>query len=491
MFTWYRQSVVCYAYLEDLDGAVVRDDPSLLRKSRWFSRGWTLQELIAPSVLVFYGAGWEEIGSRDDLLVEISAVTGIESALFVHGRLSNYSVAQRMSWAAQRQTTRVEDEAYCLLGIFGVNMPMLYGEGKMAFVRLQEEIMRRSDDQSIFAWTMAGTSESGLLAPSVSCFAGAGDISAAEASAHSEPFFLTNKGIQITLPVIRTSQDHTPPFESVSSGGRVPSIVVTPPDALIAILNCKTRSGKRVALAIDRHDQGPQVKAPYHRINADLGPMYLAAASSKDDIRSLKVIVRAHERPNNLKLWDKLRPTFFSIRSHPQSELGFKMVHAINATAAEESGIVSARLKSGGRGGAVFAKDDQTFGVFLGETEYESCWELVTGREPDVLDWARQFRNKDPRFLSSHPFWRLPLHGESGKSHFDVSLEARRRPHGYSIVVRIETWKGEGYSEGAVGTFEELRERQRSDPEWVPGRIGVKGEKPVPDSRNLSASVTL
>lgn len=246
MFTWYRGSVVCYAYLEDLDGAAVRDDPSLLRKSRWFTRGWTLQELIAPSILVFYGVGWHEIGSRDDLVGDISAVTGIEPGLFVHGRLSHYSVAQRMSWAARRQTTRVEDEAYCLLGIFGVNMPMLYGEGKMAFVRLQDEIMRRSDDQSIFAWRMAETSVSGLLAPSASCFAEAGDITAADESAHQEPFFLTNKGIQITLPVIRMSDEHIPPFESISSGGRGPRIVVTPPDSLIAMLNCQTRSGKRV-----------------------------------------------------------------------------------------------------------------------------------------------------------------------------------------------------------------------------------------------------
>ena len=483
MFTWYRQSVVCYAYLEDLDAAAVRRKPSLLGKSRWFTRGWTLQELIAPSVLVFYGADWDEVGSRDDLVYEISKTTGIDADLFVNGRLSQYSIAQRMSWAAQRQTKRVEDEAYCLLGIFGVTMPMLYGEGKMAFVRLQDEIMRRSDDQSIFAWrmaeeSMAGTS-TGLLAPSASCFAGAGDITAVDKSTHNEPFFLTNKGIQITLPVIRTSQDCIPTFDSMVSGGRGPSIIVTPPDSLIVLLNCQTRSGKRVALAIDREDEETRENAPYHRINSDLGPMYLHLA--RRTTRPLKILVRAHELQNNLKLWDKLRPTFFGIRFHSHSEPGFKMVHTINTTTADGRSIVSAKLKDGGRGGAVFSNGHEAFGVFLGESGGDSnlgphraksgsCWELVTGHEPDVIARAHKFRNKDSKFLLRDPSWRLPLSCGEETPRLEVSLEVCRRPHGYSLVVRVEEWKGLGYSEVAVENSFELDRRMaylaRKNQEW-------------------------
>lgn len=180
MFAWYSQCVICYALLKDLDSAATHKDPALLGRSRWFTRGWTLQELIAPQFLVFYGADWEKIGTRDALVVEVAEASGIDVDVFVNGRLAQYSIAQRMSWAAGRQTTRVEDEAYCLLDIFGVNMPMLYGEGKMAFIRLQEEIMRRSDDESLFAWKSTDrTSECGLLAPSTACFVYSGGIKVA------------------------------------------------------------------------------------------------------------------------------------------------------------------------------------------------------------------------------------------------------------------------------------------------------------------------
>jgi hypothetical protein len=90
-----------------------------------------------------------------DLAKPIAAATGIdtETLLNKNVQLSQISIARRMSWAALRETTRLEDLAYCLLGIFDVNMPLLYGEGEKAFIRLQEEIMRSSDDQSLFAWT--------------------------------------------------------------------------------------------------------------------------------------------------------------------------------------------------------------------------------------------------------------------------------------------------------------------------------------------------
>jgi hypothetical protein len=156
MYAWYRDSVVCYAYLQDvteLDAA----DPNLLSmnefgKSRWFTRGWTLQELIAPPGVEFYTLEWVEIGTKLSLAPALSLVTGIPTPVF-HGRPpKNYCVAQRMSWAATRQTTRVEDVAYCLLGIFDVHMPLLYGEGRKSFYRLQYEILSQEEDYSLFAF---------------------------------------------------------------------------------------------------------------------------------------------------------------------------------------------------------------------------------------------------------------------------------------------------------------------------------------------------
>jgi hypothetical protein len=106
-----------------------------------------------------------------------------------------------MSWAAKRQTTRIEDLAYCLMGVFGVNMPMLYGEGYRAFIRLQEEIMKASDDDSIFAWgPLHSSSNVGMLASFPRAFAESGKVLRCHRVA-SKPFTLTNKGIKIQMPL--------------------------------------------------------------------------------------------------------------------------------------------------------------------------------------------------------------------------------------------------------------------------------------------------
>lgn len=149
MYKWYRNSEICYAYLEDVGwkNTYLPGDatfPSyLLKKSRWFKRGWTLQELIAPSIVEFYTSEWHEIGTKFSLLETISERTRINRKVLENSYLlDNFNVASRMSWAADRETTRIEDEAYCLMGLFGVNMPLLYGEGRRAFHRLQAEIMK-------------------------------------------------------------------------------------------------------------------------------------------------------------------------------------------------------------------------------------------------------------------------------------------------------------------------------------------------------------
>ncbi|KAI0154920.1 heterokaryon incompatibility protein-domain-containing protein [Xylariaceae sp. FL1272] len=157
MYSWYSNAAVCFAFLSDFDprhlppGRVARSHGSC----RWFRRGWTFQELIAPAEVEFYDAEWNYIGNKTDTMISraINQVTRIPIALLNQtNSVRSFSIAQRMSWVADRETTRIEDVAYSLLGLFHVNMPLLYGEGRKAFVRLQEEICKQSNDLSIFAW---------------------------------------------------------------------------------------------------------------------------------------------------------------------------------------------------------------------------------------------------------------------------------------------------------------------------------------------------
>ncbi|KAF4468041.1 Vegetative incompatibility HET-E-1 [Fusarium albosuccineum] len=186
MFRWYAESAVCIAFLEDVFATEYQDESmAVFQNSRWFSRGWTLQELIAPGKVIFYRQDWKRLGDRAELKKDISYVTGIPEELLdtTHHmaesrkrQLHQVSVAEKMYWAARRETTRPEDIAYCLLGIFDINMPLLYGEGQAkAFKRLQEEIIKSTDDESIYAWRqpryrVEGQHYWGLFADSPSAF---------------------------------------------------------------------------------------------------------------------------------------------------------------------------------------------------------------------------------------------------------------------------------------------------------------------------------
>ncbi|KAK0753788.1 heterokaryon incompatibility protein-domain-containing protein [Schizothecium vesticola] len=134
MYRWYEDAAVCYAYLSDFDDSA---DETALAASRWFTRGWTLQELIAPENVTFWSRNWVKLGDKWDLNDCLHTITNIPARLLRGTSIvSDYSIACRMSWAARRETTRVEDTAYCLLGLFNINMSLLYGEGSNAFYRL-------------------------------------------------------------------------------------------------------------------------------------------------------------------------------------------------------------------------------------------------------------------------------------------------------------------------------------------------------------------
>lgn len=224
MFKWYADSRVCYAYLID----VTKDNfEEAFPQSRWFRRGWTLQELIAPHNVVFFDSAWQGLGSKLDHAHLIYNITQIDEFALIgrrefedHAdeRLREFCVARKMAWASQRETTRVEDIAYCLLGIFNINMPLLYGEGDKAFTRLQKEIIKSFDDDSILAWGLMNDPVSAgmpdcvvraansifnmhsILAKSPQDFANCHDVSPASNSI--SPFSMTNMGLQMELPLV-------------------------------------------------------------------------------------------------------------------------------------------------------------------------------------------------------------------------------------------------------------------------------------------------
>ena len=222
MFHWYAEAAVCYVYLCDVPGDCPQLTDELLRRdnhwrdvlkqSIWFTRAWTLQELIAPQHLVFHSANWNRICTLHDVAETISSTTSIDVSILLHKvPISSFSVAVRMSWAARRKASRLEDIAYSLLGIFNVSMPMLYGERDKAFIRLQENIIRTNNDQSIFCWLYVGFGSSDndtsppLLACSPTNFAFNGDTGLWR---QSRPFEMTNAGLRLQTNLIHLHDDH-------------------------------------------------------------------------------------------------------------------------------------------------------------------------------------------------------------------------------------------------------------------------------------------
>ena len=212
MFKWYADADVCYAYLVDvqvspgLESTPRYNDLPFQRTfgaSRWFTRGWTLQELLAPEHVFFYDKDWKKLGSKAELSEIIAAITRInEQALTRPWSLPTFSIAARMSWASARNTTREEDLAYCLLGLFGINIPLLYGEGSRAFRRLQEELTRTDTDESLFVHNGHN-----MLADQPSDFSRSGSIVPVEGSWRPQPFTTTSVGLHVQISLL---QDHNP-----------------------------------------------------------------------------------------------------------------------------------------------------------------------------------------------------------------------------------------------------------------------------------------
>ncbi|KAI0648909.1 heterokaryon incompatibility protein-domain-containing protein [Trametes meyenii] len=323
MFSWYTDAQVCYAYLHDVDDD---EDPSAegsaFRRSIWHTRGWTLQELLAPACVIFLSRHWNTLGSKYTLAVALSEVSGIRREVLTRERydwLEGASVAERMSWAAHRKTTRLEDGAYSLMGIFGINMPTIYGEGPRAFMRLQEEILQRIPDQSIFAWgrihgnflsavdemneqrTVDGDPPLGadhtmmpmstmedLLAPSPLEFAGSAGIQSISIQVMASKYgvmvgrvpqyTLTSHGMLVELPVsssfVDTGKPPGSPFDPDETQASRP--------VSIAILGCTDENAALIVLLIrpTRRAVSPQYAVgEYIRAPVDGTRTYYRAAS--------------------------------------------------------------------------------------------------------------------------------------------------------------------------------------------------------------------
>lgn len=264
MYRWYKDAEVCYAYLADISVAVGSTDSprKKLRESRWFTRGWTLQELLAPEFVIFYDRDWIDIGTKRSLHHLISDATGIGTSHLFQPRPA--SAAAKMSWASSRETTRPEDIAYCLLGLFNVNMPLLYGEGATkAFERLQHEIIRSGDDESIFAWLMpmrynkyTGSRYGGMLAPSPEYFSRSGNVVCIELpNFHRSRVTIGSFGISMGLSftIIRSHGDRKHEFETAGL-----AYTRTDLDIYIAPLACANKERESSPLKLYLQELTPQ-----------------------------------------------------------------------------------------------------------------------------------------------------------------------------------------------------------------------------------------
>ena len=260
MFRWYQQAFFCYAYLSDVpdhDSDKPQKPGSKFCTSRWFGRGWTLQELLAPKQMRFYNSAWGYIGTKGTLRTVITKITGIPGQILLGiTELHSASVAQRMSWAAGRDTKRKEDLAYCLLGIFGVTMPMIYGEGgEQAFFRLQDQIMKITRDDSLLAWGLTSTKELPIGDP--------GQVTAGKALA-TAPLDFANSG-----HIVCREQSSTSLSSLDISGGNLRlylSLLTTSADSrAIGLLKCGPEHDSRLVVGIPLTKTAPGASDEYVR----------------------------------------------------------------------------------------------------------------------------------------------------------------------------------------------------------------------------------
>ncbi|RFU27738.1 hypothetical protein B7463_g8593, partial [Scytalidium lignicola] len=317
MFHYYKNAKVCYVYLDDVshkdwdhvEPTANSDDMREFLQSRWFKRGWTLQELIAPSELLFFDKTWALIGNRLKYSVIVSKITGIPTAFLTSRHPSEASIAQRMSWAAPRETTRMEDIAYCLLGLFDVHIPLIYGEGsEKAFYRLQEEIIKHTDDQSIFAWGIGATSghdeDISMLATSPQDFAKCGNVIPCSSYEPStlKHFEMTKMELRIELPIWDSFIDGSHSIGILNC--RLTHDFSHPIGILINLDHSQSQSGPRSG---KRAHKAPRSYSEIHIKRSKMQVVSVATAKSSLLARQNPIIM---ELPPNVKIIEQIQSSW-------------------------------------------------------------------------------------------------------------------------------------------------------------------------------------
>ena len=199
MFSWYKEARICLAHLKD----IVKGSNKSFSDSEWFTRGWTLQELLAPKDITFFDRDWNQLGTKVSRSTDIEKATRIAPRHMIN--FESACMATRMSWQAGRKTTRIEDLAYSLFGICEVGMDLRYGERDKAFRRLQEQIINSdAGDESILAWEsdeLGDDKPSGVLAPRPDCFKRSANLTIASPShkyRHRDVYRISNKGLEMS-----------------------------------------------------------------------------------------------------------------------------------------------------------------------------------------------------------------------------------------------------------------------------------------------------
>lgn len=426
MFQWYEHAAVCYVYLADVVVAsggspVINSDPApfdveSFKASRWLTRGWTLQELLAPVKVHFYSNNWSFLGCRSNLANVIHEATNIANDVLTGtASLHSFSIACRMSWAAHRTTTREEDMAYSLLGIFRVNMPLLYGEGKHAFFRLQETIVEKSNDESIFAWTGVANG-SGLLAESPRAFAGGHNIQIEHRMQSRPPYHMTNRGMAVEFQVVPVFMNT---YLALLACCRVRPDGGT--DSL-AIFLCRTiEEGRYQRIAIDGVEL-PICKAPHTQIDL-FAPHSYKWDTQKAQARLLHV---ANDSQVQLKLHGHM----------PR----FKLSDGLRRVWQDLDGSSFSRYRY-----SETPPEGQSMMVNQHEVELSSFEQgfLVQGGPLKALDWMRISFNVD-----FEPICSVSLSPKTPSWFPFPSLLLGRPPREYDF---LENVKGTGYNQIVLG----------------------------------------
>jgi hypothetical protein len=440
MYKWYWNAELCYAYLSDVP-------EELFRKSKWFTRGWTLQELLAPSVVEFYRAEWTLIGTKVGLVDRIQAATDIDKKyLLDRTTIQSATIGKKFSWTESRVTTRPEDVAYCLLGLVKINMPLLYGEGSRAFYRLQLEILTVSHDHTIFVWqlpqhTLArmkqeqlqglGDGFCGMLASSPDHFSIHRELGIESRTCRNDVRLvtheMTNIGLRITLPCTDESKD----------------------DIVYAFLNCRIPNDRWVALQFQKRTGGrykrcacvPIQYYPKEKVReARLVEMLVKAERSVIESRS-RDGGGCRLRVRRVRLWDspqELAELDWLKTAHHGGDLLGKAFEKTTTRPIIPHDFNDGCVVYNGEIGALRLRFGATTGlVALSLQRHQACLALLQSRQDAHLALAQigeQFRS------NSNEYHRDYLEAEEDGMTFAISAKKQLRSGVPCWLLTMEIW---------------------------------------------------